>query len=255
MQEREYMQADAVDQLAGIAFAVEALEEAEALIHSVPPLSPADARLAAEIFDRFSQRAAQEEKRRAQTRRMAAFRQGFARVVQVAACLVVAMGIAIPAAIAWVPAFRARVMQLLVQVDRQAGEAHVSFQEDERAAFDVPAEWRGRYFLSYIPQGMKMTYSNPYGINMVRYSSGDGRKITFSENNEDTSMTAGTEGADVYYMTLNGRSLFVTESKDAEDYYMRIVWANDARWFSLFTIGFSKEETLCMVDSVREIVK
>lgn len=255
MRERDYMQADAVDQLASIAFAAEALEEAEALIRSVPPLSPADARLAEEIFDRFSQRAAQEETRRIQAQRRTAFRRVFARVVQVAACLVVAMGIAIPAAIAWVPAFRARVMQLLIQVDQQAGEVYVSFQEDEQAAFDVPSEWTGRYFLSYIPDGMVLDYIGRYGVRFIEYKAEDGRGFFFTENNEDTSMTAGTEGANTYYMTLEGRSLFVTESQDTEPYYIRIVWANDARWFSLQTEGISKEETLRMVRSVREIIK
>jgi len=244
------------DMMASLAFWEAERAAADAILSSVPDaLSKEDSERAEQVFQDVMARWEEKEKQAQRQLIKSRTRRVFARVIQAAACLVVVMAIAIPAAVAWVPAFRARVLQLLVQVDQQAGEAYVTFEEDVQSAFDVPAEWAGKYFPAWMPSGMEVSYISQYGRPWIEYGSKDGRKISFSENDENTSMTAGTEGADVYHLSINGRSTFVTESQTSEEHFISFVWATDTKWFELATFNITKEEAIRIAESVKEIVK
>ena len=58
-----------------------------------------------------------------------------------------------PAAIATIPPVRARVMELIFETLRQY--TRVSLREKAGPEVEVPAEWGGEYYPSYIPEGYK----------------------------------------------------------------------------------------------------
>ena len=97
--------------------------------------------------------------------------------------------------------------------------------EDEGAAFDVPADWPGEYFPSYLPEGLEVT-SKSYipGYPCIEYTSESGeRVINFSEMGENSTQVNGIEGAVISYMDINGQTAVVIETEHPEneaDYYV-----------------------------------
>lgn len=177
------------------------------------------------------------------------------RLIEVAACIVLVLGIAVPIAIANVESIRAKVMQLLIEIDDQAGEANIHFDEDPQAGFDVPVEWTGTYYPAYIPSGMGIVQCEAEGSPLVEYASAQGQQLLFSEYDQSTSMTAGTEGATISYLPVSGGVAFVAEGMDEGVSYVRVLWANDSNWFSLDAYNLSRDETLKVASSVKKIIR
>ena len=87
--------------------------------------------------------------------RSARLRRIVPRVVEIAACVVLAVAVATPFAIANVEFIRSAVMKLLIRIDWDDGVMQMNLVEDEGAAFNVPADWPGEYFPSYLPEGLE----------------------------------------------------------------------------------------------------
>lgn len=51
-------------------------------------------------------------------------------------------------------------MKLLIRIDWDEGVMQMNLVEDEGAAFDVPADWPGEYFPSYLPEGLEVTWKS-----------------------------------------------------------------------------------------------
>ena len=167
-----------------------------------------------------------------------------------AACLVLLLGIAIPVAFATVPSFRSAVMKLIIQYDETEQLVNLSFEKDETSEFEVPAQWIGEYFPSYIPEGFVMTEIYDFPAS-VTYVSEDGGEISFFELDENTAAGVGTEGAEVSYIDLIGTSAL----KLADDKGMSLTWSNDERWFMLDADGISEDEVNRIAVSVKKILK
>lgn len=84
------------------------------------------------------------------------------RVVRVAACLIVAVGIAFPIALANSEAFREQILQLVLSINPETGMAHVGMEpaKDEQTAnvprMDVPDGWEGLFFPTFLPDSLPL---------------------------------------------------------------------------------------------------
>ena len=84
------------------------------------------------------------------------------RVVRVAACLIVAVGIAFPIALANSEAFREQILQLVLSINPETGMAHVGMEpaKEEQTAnvprMDVPDGWEGLFFPTFLPDSLPL---------------------------------------------------------------------------------------------------
>lgn len=204
-----------------------------------------DEKSAAAAYDRFLDKLAGQEKQQRKQACTVKFRRGASRFIQAAACIVVILAIAAPVALANVEAIRVKVMQLLIDI--QEDHTELSFVEDENAEFYVPENWKGRYYPSYIPEGFSLTEQSVLA-RWVRYQDKMGVDIMFSEYDENDAVNVNSENAELSYVEINGRNVFVIERDD-----MTIAtWALEDRYFVVET-GLSKEEALNIVRNVKRI--
>lgn len=178
------------------------------------------------------------------------------RIIEIAACLVLIVAIAMPVALATSAAFRAKVMHLLMEMDSEKGAAYFSFTEDKNASFWVPEGWQGTHYPSYIPDGFLMNEFDPF-FTMVEYRNDQNDLFYFIENNENSDMMAGTDNSTVSSITINGHPGFLIDgvTSDGITHTTTVVWQNDTKWFSITSFGLSSNEVMTIATRVKEIIK
>lgn len=196
------------------------------------------------------------DKTEQRAKRLAGVKQSIPRVLEVAACLIVVFSIAMPIAIASSAEFRARVMQLLVNIDTAQNEAHFEFVENTDASFTVPEGWTGDYFMSYIPNGMVESWHSER-VTTIEYVDEAGSGLAFSEYLENSSVSVGTENATISYTDINGTNACVIDgySQSSAAHMVTIVWSNDAKWFKIDCSNMKYTEALDVAKGVRKILK
>lgn len=206
--------------------------------------SEADSRNAFALFlKKYEQQQAQQ---RHQARKVRA-RRIISRTLEVAACVVLVMAIATPIAIAKVDAIRVKVLELLIDVKDDHTE--LSIIEDEEAAFEVPAGWKGVYYLSYIPDEYQFVEIDDMFC-QARYQNANGDDIYFSEYNPTTEVNLDSEDAEISYADINGTKGLIIQKTQRN--YIMISWAFEDKFFLLESQG-TLDEALKMARSVRRI--
>lgn len=160
--------------------------------------------------------------------------QNFARydlrkIVRAAAAVLLVFYLGLTTAVATVQSVRVNLMKLLYNVEEQYTE--ISFQPDEEAAFEVPAEWAGNYFMSYIPNGYSFAFCSPPSTmeQEIIYTDSAGRMIRFCEMALQLEANIDTEGFSVMPVQVNGASGIIAE-KATE---VTVVWPAVDRYFML----------------------
>ena len=217
----------------------ELLESDETGVTTVPP----EAKEAA--FRLFLEKLEQEEKQASRQARVVQWKRVLPRIVNVAACIILILGIAAPFAVAHVDAIRVKVMELLIDI--QDDHTELSFREDEDEEFYVPAEWTGLCYPSYIPDGFVLTEMGKLNCYVV-YKDENGRKINFSEYTEDASVSINSENAELSYPVINGMDVFLIERPLS----VIATWATEERFYVL-TVNVPKEEAIAIIEGVRRI--
>ena len=89
------------------------------------------------------------------------FRDTLPRIGQIAAIVIAVVAVAGSVAIATSHTLRVQVMQLLVNIEEEYTE--LKLQEDPAASFEIPAEWCGENYPSFIPDDLvaAMVFSYP----------------------------------------------------------------------------------------------
>lgn len=250
-----------LDQMIRLAFEQETALWAQQLIaESEKPLTSEQQEHADRMLVRMMVQIDQEERTVRRRNKIARMKRMVPRLIEVAACIVLIIGIAAPFAIANVESIRSAVMKMLIRIDWEKGEMQMNLVEDDSAAFDVPAQWPGEYFPSYLPQGFEMTWKSYAGGNLcIEYTSESGMQvISFSEMDAKTTQVSGIEGAIVSYIDINGHEAVMIETEHPEneaDYFIGITWDHEEKWFSVNTSGISKEKTIQIAQSVKKIIK
>ena len=173
-------------------------------------------------------------------------RRSIPRIIQIAACLVLIIGISAPFAIANVEAIRVSIMELLISI--QNDHTELSFTENEKITFFVPTDWQGTYYPAYIPEGYTVAELGQHNLN-VRYQNSSGSSIYFSEYSEGDSVNINSESATISYATINSQNALIVERENRTI----IAWNADDRFFVLMT-DVTKDDALAIARSVRKIL-
>ena len=116
----------------------DALEAQDIMKESDTVECPVSEERAEATYKMFLDKLAKQEVEEKRNARIVQFRRSIPRIIQIAACLVLVMGIVTPFAVANVESIRVKVMELLISIQEDHTER--SFVENESAAFDVPAD-------------------------------------------------------------------------------------------------------------------
>jgi len=223
----------------------EALEAQEIIAESMTEEAqvPDDQKKAA--FQMFLSKMAQQKKQDNREARIHQWKKIVPRIINVAACIVLMLGITVPYAIANVEAIRVRVMQMLI--DYQEGHIDVSLIEDEDASFDVPAGYLGEYFPSYLPEGCEIvSVSSLCAAVDFRTASGGG--MYFDENDEGAATSYNTSNAIISATSINGNMATIIDKGNS----VSIIWSNGIYYFNILGAP-NVEEAIKMAESVRKI--
>lgn len=157
------------------------------------------------------------------------------KVGQIAAAMVLIFYLGLTAAVATVQSVRVSVMKLLYTVEEQYTE--ISFVPDEEASFDVPAEWQGSYYMSFIPNGYELTACASRSFqHEVVYTDSNGSIIRFSEIALQVESNIDTEGFSVKPFQLNGTTGLFAERADK----VTLIWSTTDRYFVLSLVGHTE---------------
>lgn len=245
-----------IDDLIRLVYKRDRLREARKIIEkSKEPFTPEQEKTAERIRIRMRDELAEADRQETKKKRKSTILRILPKIMEIAACLILVAAIGTTIAIAKDESFRSAVLQLLIQIDQEKGVANIRFEENDREAFDVPADWLGEYYPSRIPAGFTVTEMSQYEeFPRVVYSSRDGKEIRFNENSYNTISTQGIEEADVSQITIHDRLALMVVDDTPGDSYCRITWSNDEKWFVMSTINMTKEETVELAESVRKII-
>ena len=178
------------------------------------------------------------------------FRQTLPKIGQIAAILIAVITVAGGVAIATSHTIRVQVMKLLVQIEEQYTE--LSLVEDPEASFEIPSEWGGEYYPSYIPENFEASTVISFpGNHFVKFinNASTAMQITFYEYGDSTLANVDTENAITQPITIGNDDGFLTIKNGSRYVY----WDNGRVFFVLQTNGIAESETLQIAQSVRRV--
>lgn len=253
------LQEQHLDTMIKLAFDLEDEETAQRLLNAPDPvLTPEEERLADELLAMAYARMDAQKKHSRQHKLAQTARRVLPFVVNAAACIILLLAMAAPIALANSATFRSKVMQLILELDEEKGEAYFSFVPEEGAEFDVPEGWRGNYFPSYIPEGFTIyDYDPTFPVAFIEYRDAANRQFFFDEYDEGTTSLSGTENATIRYVDINGANAYLIEgyASNGVTWVANLVWQNDTNWFQIIAYGLPTDEALQIARSVRRVVK
>ncbi len=246
------LQDEYLDTLLHLAYKHEAAIEAQpTLTTEGTPLTPEEEASLQSTLDAAWKKLDAQRRRQRRERLRAGFRRTLPKVMEAAACVVLILAIAVPIALANVTSFRSQVMRLLVGIDQARGVADIRLTPSDKQ-FDVPADWAGEYYPSYIPEGMQLTEVDCIGnFCTTEYSNESGQHLAFYECAKDATASIGTEYATASTEMMNGKEVWVEESKELNTVYL--TWSMDEYCLSLRSDGLNREETMRVAESVKKV--
>lgn len=164
-----------------------------------------------------------------------------------AACAVCCVGLT--TAFASSESFRVQVYAMFA---RDYGEyTAIGMEETPEASFDVPMDWGGEYYPSYIPEGFEMTdiYNGLDTMFYVEYRNDSNIRLDFDDDPMTMEMNIDTENARVYYTDIHGGQALVA----VKPTHVIIVWNEYNRIFTVSIDGDDEETALRVARSVRRI--
>jgi len=242
-----------LDLIIKLAFERKAELEIEQLLNEPDPVLTDEEKAAADkMFQTVLAEDDEQRRKEKKTQSILFFRNAMLNVCKVAACLIIVAGIAVPIAIATSSQFRSKVMQLLMDIDTVNNEAHFSFVEDEDAAFYVPTEWEGEWYLSFIPDDLSVR--NIYNSMLIaEFDNGDIRQLWFHEMDSYDDIMVGTENAKIEITTINGNpGWMIVGNKEYQS--VVIIWKCDEKWFQVNSLNLSESEMKRIAEGVKKII-
>lgn len=178
--------------------------------------------------------------RRLRRKRILQFsRKTLPQIGKVAACLVLVFYVGLTVAVATVESARVELLQFILNI----GERYTSFGFKETGeAVEVPSEWNGYYYPSYIPEGYTLAESFP---DVVLYKNSRQEELVFSELGVNTSGVIDTENAAIDYMMIGGKTAMIVE----KGIWTTIIWNIDNRCLLVEYMG-ERDETIKIAESV-----
>lgn len=171
--------------------------------------------------------------------------QTMPRIGQIAAVIIAVITLAGCTAFAASETVRVYLLHLLVQTTDEY--TILSLVPSESEYVNVPEEWEGSYYPSYIPEGLvPITVDG----NTVCYSYGDNRPLlVFGEYDEAVVTQIDTEGAETRLITIHGQPAYISTKGTA----LTIYWSEGTRYFVLTFRELSEQIAMNVAESVTQI--
>lgn len=158
-----------------------------------------------------------------------------------AVCLLV-FYIALTTAVAAVPFVRKSVLHFIMEID----EKYTSLEfVNSGIEIEVPIGWRGKYYLSYIPDGYIFETTDGFEVS---YRNAQGKTLLFAEYGSETSVNIDTEDASLGFVDIQGQNALLSEKNG----WVTLAWAVADHYFILDFQG-NKEEAVRIAESIVHI--
>ena len=184
------------------------------------------------------------------------------RVVRVAACLIVAVGIAFPIALANSEAFREQILQLVLSINPETGMAHVGMEpaKDEQTAnvprMDVPDGWEGLFFPTFLPDSLPLVRCETTRGDQVHseaYYADETRSLRFEEQDNLDGWNVRAADARVLTIYLHSVPGYLIDRQTEDTHEVSIIWAEGKRMLRVTSIGLPADEAVLVAQSVKKI--
>ena len=198
--------------------------------------------------DRLNMERIQRYCKKARTRRF--FRHTLPRIGQIAAVIIAVISVSCGVGFATSKTVRVTIMRLLLNAQKQYTE--VKLVEDEATSFDVPAEWRGECYPSYIPDNLEVaqvTSTFEHSIVDYRDIRTGSIALTFIESGASTESNIDTENAQVSMRIINGYQCHIVK----KDTSVSMFWTDGMRFYLLICEGINEDEAVSIAEGVRRI--
>ena len=178
------------------------------------------------------------------------FRETLPRIGQIAAIVVAVVAVAGSVAIATSHTIRVQMMKLLVNIEEEYTE--LKLQEDPTASFDIPAEWGGENYPSFLSDslvaGMVFSYPDSNSVELIDQKTG-AVMGQFSEYGAATEANIDTEDA-IQEPVMIGLSQGCLVKKGNR---LSLYWDNGRKYFVLMISDQDEATVVRMAESVVRI--
>lgn len=172
-------------------------------------------------------------------------RKTLPRALQVFAGVVLLFFLSLTAATATSHAVRVKVLTFIINMEDTYTELSLENIDDD--FFEVPIEWKGTYYMSYIPDGFNLDEIDA-NINAAYFYSIDGRQLEFRESSENNYVNIDTETSIINEAYIHGsKGLIIVKNNT-----VNISWSQDNHFFVIRYDG-SIEEAQRIAENVRMI--
>lgn len=241
-QECAVLEEQRLDTLLRLAFEYDAMEETRQIMSECTgELSPKDEAICRRAYASFLRKLARLERRERRTYPL----RFTARTWKVAVCMVVLLIVAVPWAIAHTDFLRVNPSRL--EIKKKTGYIEVEMKEDTSVSFDVPSQWRGRYYLSYVPEGFELFDIFPE-MNWVEYRNAEGKQLHFAECVKGSASAIDNKNAVYSQENIHGETAFIMDRGDSTC----VIWGIGTEYFYVDAY-LSKEEVLKIAEGVEFI--
>ena len=178
------------------------------------------------------------------------FTKTLPKVAQIAAVFIAVIALAGSVAIATSHTVRVHVMKLLYEMEEEY--TTIKMVEDEEASFDVPAEWQGTSYMSYVPDNYSICNILSFAdYNIVEYCDTSSGQIVleFSEIGFGVETNVDTEGANTQHILINNHDglLFSKDSTHS------LFWCDNSKYYLITLTGSTSDELIQIANSIRKI--
>lgn len=173
--------------------------------------------------------------------------QTLPRIAQAAAVIILVVALAGGVAVATSHSVRVHVMNLLYEIDEEYSTLRIV--EDEDASFDVPAQWKGSCYPSYIPEGWEVFNILSFSIyNTAEYQDSNSQKLVlrFSEYKSNIETNVDTENAVVRKIGIRDAEGILVE----KEHQVSIYWCNGMYYYMLVVNDQNPDEAIRIANSV-----
>ena len=173
------------------------------------------------------------------------------RGLELAACIILILAMSGTIAIAMNENVRLYVLRLLIEAGPV--DSHIHLVEDTALAFDVPREWKGRYFPAYIPDDMRLMNVDDEG-QVAAYKNPNDHEIVFCEYSVDSEVWIDTEESIHESIIIDGQpvDLYSKEYTDGRRTYS-VVISKETRYLILHVLNLTREDAIRITSSIHEI--
>lgn len=178
------------------------------------------------------------------------FQHTLPRIGQIAAVIIAVVSISCGVGFAASKTIRVTIMRLLLNVEKQYTQ--VKLVEDEDRSFDVPVEWRGKSYPSYLPENLVVTQVlSTFADNIVDYRDIHTGSIalSFIESDSSSESNIDTENAQMSTQIINGYLCHVVKKNTA----INIFWTDGTRFYLLACNNIDEAEAVTIAEGVRRI--